>query len=198
MSTDHYRVLQVEESASPEEIKTAFRAAAKRWHPDINRSPAAVEQFKLLSSAYEVIGNANERRIYDQERWAREITGRDPRGGGHHDPGAARAGRRAAHIFDLLFHPRVLLLGFPIAICAFMMFSGSSKPKIAEDTKVNAWFNPQTRRWETPAPWSEAFTNQAVKKMPRGQVYQSARPPTQVIAPDKGSEAQGAIVLGRE
>jgi curved DNA-binding protein CbpA len=171
---DHYRVLQVEDTATPEQIKTAFHAAAKRMHPDVNPSPSASEQFQLINRAYEVIGNVDERRIYDNERWNREITGRDLRNP-HHDPGSARMGRRTAHIFETIFHPRLLLLGLPIAFCAFMMFGGS-KQRVAEDIKVNAWFNPDSKRWETPAPWCDAFTHHAVQQVSREKVHQSKPP----------------------
>jgi DnaJ-class molecular chaperone len=64
--TDHYRVLEVESWASPEEIKRAFRKLAFQHHPDRNPDDREAEvRFKSISHAYQVLGDEKSRRFYD-------------------------------------------------------------------------------------------------------------------------------------
>jgi len=64
---DYYEVLGVARSASPEEIKKAYRKLALQYHPDRNQGDARSEElFKEASEAYAVLGNAEKRSIYDQ------------------------------------------------------------------------------------------------------------------------------------
>jgi molecular chaperone DnaJ len=63
---DHYEALEVERGASAEDIKSAWRSAQTRWHPDRNPdSSSAEEHFKQASEAYEVLSDPDKRRIYD-------------------------------------------------------------------------------------------------------------------------------------
>jgi curved DNA-binding protein CbpA len=71
MAKDYYSLLGLTRSASNEEIKAAFRVAAKKWHPDVNRDKGAeaeaeaADQFKLVQAAYATLSNPSERRTYD-------------------------------------------------------------------------------------------------------------------------------------
>ena len=60
-----YGMLGVPRAANVAEIKTAYRRAARQWHPDVNRDPDAPEQFMAIQRAYEVLGNELARRKYD-------------------------------------------------------------------------------------------------------------------------------------
>jgi molecular chaperone DnaJ len=63
---DHYGVLGVSRDASPEEIKRAYRRAAREHHPDANQGdPAAEARFKEIVRAYEVLSDPGKRHQYD-------------------------------------------------------------------------------------------------------------------------------------
>ncbi len=65
-SQDHYRILELPRDATPEEIRAAYRKAARRLHPDLNPGDEkAAEQFLLVQRAYEVLSSAAERAKYD-------------------------------------------------------------------------------------------------------------------------------------
>jgi curved DNA-binding protein CbpA len=60
--TDPYEVLQVRERAEPEVIQAAFRALARKYHPDFGGGP---ERMIALNEAWEIIGNKKRRAAYD-------------------------------------------------------------------------------------------------------------------------------------
>ncbi|MEO9482203.1 MAG: DnaJ domain-containing protein [Ekhidna sp.] len=63
---NHYEVLEVRATSSQSEIKGAYRKLVKRFHPDINPSPAAAGRMILINEAYEVLSNHTTRSLYDQ------------------------------------------------------------------------------------------------------------------------------------
>ena len=64
---DYYKVLGVDRSAKQDEIKKAYRKLAVKYHPDKNPGDkAAEEKFKEISEAYQVLGNEESRKKYDE------------------------------------------------------------------------------------------------------------------------------------
>ncbi len=66
-SKNYYEILGVERNASDNEIKKAYRSLAKLYHPDINKSKNAEENFNKVFEAYQLLSDKLKRRDYDKE-----------------------------------------------------------------------------------------------------------------------------------
>src|SRR6476660_3856186 len=64
---DYYATLGVKKTASPEEIRKAFRKLARKYHPDVNPGDKkAEEKFKEISEANDILSDEKKRKVYDQ------------------------------------------------------------------------------------------------------------------------------------
>src|SRR5690349_7796764 len=66
MNEDYYKILGVSKTATDVEIKNAYRKLALEYHPDRNKSKEAEAKFKEVNKAYEVLGDPQKRKTYDQ------------------------------------------------------------------------------------------------------------------------------------
>ena len=92
---DYYKTLGVSATATAKEITSAYRKLAKKHHPDTN--PGHEETFKEISAAYDVLGDADKRKEYDEVRTLGPAAGRF---GGGFPGGGLRRRRRTFRVED--------------------------------------------------------------------------------------------------
>jgi len=98
--SDYYSVLGLDENASQEEIRSAYRALALKYHPDRNKGdPSATEKMKELNEAYAVLSNPSKKTEYDLTR-ARYGAQASERYRQEHSPGDIFAGSDIDQVFS--------------------------------------------------------------------------------------------------
>jgi molecular chaperone DnaJ len=65
LKKNFYKILGLDQEASPSRIKKAYRKAAKRYHPDV--SPKGEDKFKEVQEAYETLSDPQKKVLYDQQ-----------------------------------------------------------------------------------------------------------------------------------
>jgi molecular chaperone DnaJ len=99
---DYYRVLGVSDTASQKDIKSAYRKLSRQYHPDANPDDAAAEErFKEVSAAYDVVGDAEKRKEYDEVRKLGPMGGMFGGAGGPGAGGPGAGGFRFEDVGDL-------------------------------------------------------------------------------------------------
>jgi curved DNA-binding protein len=120
---DYYKVLGVERSATADQVKSAYRRLARKYHPDVSKEKDAEARFKEMQEAYEVLKDPQKRAAYDElgsdwksgqqfrppPGWGDQQAGRAPRGrprgaaGAGPEPDGAFADERFSEFFSSLF-----------------------------------------------------------------------------------------------
>jgi curved DNA-binding protein CbpA len=205
MKKNHYDVLGVSKTASQEEIKKAFLKLSMETHPDLNKDTRHCdgETFKQIANAHSVLSNANERRKYDRQLhdsilW-RGNGGRGGGGGGMHSTDRpfygqdrySKAQRRPGGssmdvVMDTISNRRYIVIGIigfgAVATIGSILGSLSSKrPEYHHNHHgqplVEAWKNPNTGKYEQPAPWDPIYQKLQPKleMVPRDKVHRRNR-----------------------
>src|SRR2546430_270265 len=65
MKPNYYDILGVKKTATQAEIKTAYRKLARKYHPDVNKTPGAANKFKEISRANQILSNPLAKAEYD-------------------------------------------------------------------------------------------------------------------------------------
>jgi curved DNA-binding protein len=97
---DYYKTLEVPKTATKEEIKKSYKKLARKYHPDVNPgNHEAEDNFKAISEAYEVLGDEEKRRKYDQlgADWKRYEQAGGGAGGFDWSQYAQQGGRQHTH-----------------------------------------------------------------------------------------------------
>lgn len=179
----HYDTLGVPQHATKNEIKSAFRKLSLETHPDVaannNNYTSNVERFKQIAEAHTVLSNETERRIYDAEIMdpiRTELRNYGRGFGKNHAAGEAQHHPSFMHaFFDGMGRRRNIALGLTIGIGTMMAFQYCFGQEKREKTvMVEAWYNPETRQYEPPAPWDPLYKKlkPRLRHVPREHVRQ--------------------------
>ncbi len=98
-TTDYYKTLGVSDKATDKELRRAYRKLAKQFHPDSN--PGSEERFKEISAAYDVLGDPEKRKEYDEVRRLGPLSGLGGFGGGSGTPGNGNFNFRVEDLSDI-------------------------------------------------------------------------------------------------
>ncbi|XVF09421.1 hypothetical protein REPUB_Repub07fG0091400 [Reevesia pubescens] len=95
-ASDYYSTLNISPGATLQEIKASYRKLARKYHPDMNKSPGAEEKFKEISAAYEVLSDNEKRSLYDR-------LGEAGLQGGYDGSGGASTGVDPFEVYNAFF-----------------------------------------------------------------------------------------------
>lgn len=154
---DYYKILGIEATASPEQVKQAYRRKARQFHPDVNADPDASRQFRAVVEAYAVLSDPQKRSAYTFERreyiakpsvnvWDRKFK------------------RRQRYRTSLdFFHLALLLFGFSFVYNPVSAMAGAldfwlmAEPAMCQVTSWQVDNNGFQMRYFAEVPWDSAF-----------------------------------------
>ena len=178
---DYYEVLGVPKDATEADIKKAYRKLASKYHPDVNHDPDAVDRFKEINEANEVLSDAEKRARYDQFGFA----GVDP----NFNPNAGNPFGGAAGFGD--FGDLGDLFGSFSAAAEALPAAAPMRP-FAATTSVRAWRLPLRRQPSAPKRRSRP---RALKTATSAAA--PARRPVRVRTPARAARAPAAFARSR-
>lgn len=107
---DYYEIMGIDENATPDDIKKAYKRLARKFHPDVSKEKNAEQRFKDLGEAYEVLKDPDKRREYDNLRKygtrGGEFTpppGWNPGGGGAYESAGFGDAEGFSDFFEAMF-----------------------------------------------------------------------------------------------
>src|SRR3989338_2289976 len=187
MAKDYYKILSVERNATKEEIKKAYKQLAKKYHPDLNKSPESEQKFKEINEAAAVLGDDAKRSQYDQFGDADAFKRASGSGFSGFDFGSFRdfAGFDFGDIFDQFFSGGQG--GAPTS--AWTSRSRSRRPRKARPRRYQSRARRHARNATAQAPPPQATSKRAPNARARGaagapsSLLSAFFPPPQRAAP---------------
>jgi molecular chaperone DnaJ len=172
----HYETLGVDKDASLEEIKSAFRKLSMETHPDVAGRGGNAERFKEISHAASVLTSLPKRQAYDRQ--LEQFGGSFRRYAGFEGPATRKQPRPPpGSVVAALSRPRNFLFGqmalfATLSLAHYAMGTDERVKKPLDQDLVQAWKNPDTGLYETPAPWDPTYRRLQPKLqyVPRHQV----------------------------
>jgi len=198
----HYESLEVDISATRDEIKKAYRKLCLQTHPDVapssKSSPhtksANAEKFRQISEAHRILTDDSARKRYDFEvreaqRFGRPLnhshgfSGTSSQHGHHAHKSSSRAHSFGIAMLEGVYRPKNLFLGLTLGFLSVSMIKSyiqepdDPRKRTGFSNKVEAWKNPRTGLWEQPAPWDPLYQRLKPKlvMVARDQVRPSQR-----------------------
>lgn len=186
---NYFKVLDLDENCRSEDVKKSYFSLAKKWHPDVNKSEEAAARFKLISDAYTELKDDSKRAVhrnritYNTQVFENGNISVDKSIYTHiykkNREKAYQDSSKRSFSRISFFRPSLLMLFPLVGVVGYLTVESiGNKPKVESShfsksakgsNTVEAWFNPRSKRWETPAPWDDAY-RRATKNLPNQQV----------------------------
>jgi len=176
-----YETLGVESNATPDDIKRAYRRAAMKWHPDRNpgREAEAHAAFQEIRDAYNILSDAEQRRVYDEvferemQRWQAERAAQEE---------AGRAAQREAERVAQEHYERMVVIAMRFAdeghnrdVIFGVLLGRDCEAELAGRIADSVWALVESRRAEVAAEAGIADAEQAEAASAHAQANRADR-----------------------